>query len=186
MSPQCQEWNLILASCFFPLYYFPLKHLKQSYFHWIISTRECSKGWGRPPYPLSVLWLHWVLMHWGSASCRLGSMAVKVIGSWCTSQLGFLHGSKEHSTQSTVHSDHPHLLHAICFTVLRTLPVGSQQGQQGVCSCSVLALTCSRRWSGSQCTRSPPVGTHRDTHTRSVPSCRAQSTGKTHQTPLGF
>lgn len=61
------------------------------YFH----KRVYSEGWGKAPYPLSVLWLHWVLMHWGSASCRLGSMAVNVIGSWCTSQLGFLHWSKE-------------------------------------------------------------------------------------------
>lgn len=41
-------------------------------------------------YPLSILWLHRVLIHWGRASCRLRSTAVNVIGSWWTSQLGFL------------------------------------------------------------------------------------------------
>lgn len=55
-------------------------------------------------YPLSILWLHWLLTHWWRASCRPGSMAVYVTGSWCTSQLGFLCRSKSGSQDRY----HPH------------------------------------------------------------------------------
>lgn len=39
---------------------------------------------------LVYLWLQRVLMHWGRVSCRVGSITLRLTGSWCTSQLGFL------------------------------------------------------------------------------------------------
>lgn len=50
-------------------------------------------------YLLVYLWLQRVLIHWGSVSCRLGSITFRLTGSWCTSQLGFLR--KIHQKQDT-------------------------------------------------------------------------------------
>lgn len=44
-------------------------------------------------YLLVYLWLQRVLIHWGRVSCRLGSITFRLMGSWCTSQLGFLHNT---------------------------------------------------------------------------------------------
>lgn len=52
-----------------------------------------SYYWSR--YLLVNLWLQRVLMHWGSESCRLGSITFRLIGSWWTSQLGFLQQTQQ-------------------------------------------------------------------------------------------
>lgn len=143
-------------------------------------------------YLLVNLWLQRVLMHWGSESCRLGSITFRLIGSWWTSQLGFLQQTQQRSRNDHCKSKDGDSGGGLIGTQLMEAGGQWRPGsrannnawaesmkslywkwihaiQQWIQTWCRPAPTCSQRWWGCPYTHWPPGGTHTGIHTHSAP-----------------